>query len=735
MPRRSASWLLGASLALLLPVAGLSQNQKKVPDVPEVVDVKLRGVENVDQEELIESIYTDESHCKSLVFKLICPLSKAKYFYERKYLNHDELKRDVLRIKVFYWKRGYREAQVDTIVTPRGRNKVAVLFHVTEGKPTIVSSLEVVQPEQKVLSGKEIERRVILGKNGPLNLLRLDSSKVFLESRLWDKGYADAIVDTSITLNDSAKTADVKININPRRKATVADIVIEGENRVDERTIGKSLTFKEKEIFQRSDMLASQRKLYESNLFKRAAIELPAQEDSAKIVVVTVQESPPREARLSAGFNTVDFFQVDGRFSHYNFTGGARQLQVQATIGNLLASSLNGKSIFSDVTGLVQSGDRARYLAPTYQASVEMRQPWFGSPQNELAVSTFAHRRSAPGIYVDRGYGTSATFTRELTLRAPASLNYRFEVTAVDAGDVYFCVNYGVCDSPTLSALRNYQRMSPLILTASLDRSDDPFSPRKGIRGKFDAEHASGFTGSNFRYNRSSGDGSFYYPMRKRGTLAGHLRLGWVRALSSTLSSTDATLEGNSDVLHPRKRFYAGGSRSVRGYGENQLGPRVLTIDPDVLRQKDSTCVSVLITQCSPEVSGLRDRDFEPRPLGGNIVAEVSTEFRFPIWQELFGAMFIDAGYVAQTINRDLPRSRVAITPGFGVRYKSLVGPIRIDLGINPRKTEKLPVVTEEIVNGERKLVTLSERRTYAPSGRGGLLNRLTLHLSIGEAY
>ena len=75
------------------------------------------------------------------------------------------------------------------------------------------------------------------------------------------------------------------------------------------------------ELFRRSELLRSQRALYESNLFKRAAIEIPRQGDSSKVVVVTVTEAPLREARLSAGFNTIDFFQVEGRFTHYNFLG------------------------------------------------------------------------------------------------------------------------------------------------------------------------------------------------------------------------------------------------------------------------------------------------------------------------------------------------------------------------------------------------------------------------------
>jgi len=114
-------------------------------------------------------------------------------------------------------------------------------------------------------------------------------------------------------------------------------------------------------------------------------------------------------------------------------------------------------------------------------------------------------------------------------------------------------------------------------------------------------------------------------------------------------------------------------------------------------------------------------------------VLEGSIETRFPVWRAPSGAAFLDAGIVTQKINRDLPRRRGAITPGFGVRYQSPVGPIRADIGINPGTTEMLPVVTESIVNGQRKLVTLDKRRTYDPGKK--ILDRLVLHLSIGEAF
>jgi len=384
------------------------------------------------------------------------------------------------------------------------------------------------------------------------------------------------------------------------------------------------------------------------------------------------------------------------------------------------------------------TSDLARYFVPTYNASIDLRQPWFGSPRNELALSLFTHRRSAPGIYIDRGYGTSLTFTRDVAERAPASLNYRFEISKVDAGDVYFCINYGVCDLPTLNALRGNQKLSPLTISSTIDRTNDPFSPNTGYRANGSVEHASAFTASDFRYNRATVDGAAFYKLRTRGAIGAHARIGWVNALGSTAQAVGVSLGSDDGILHPRKRFYAGGSHSVRGYGENQLGPRVLTVPIGVLQAHDSLNVACTsgtdVTSCNPN-AGLLDRDFEPRPLGGNFVLEGSVEARFPVWQQLFGAVFVDAGMVKQKTSPDLPKSRAAITPGFGFRYRSPVGPIRADIGINPGGSETLPVVTENIVNGQRTLVTLQQRRVYSPTQGGGILNRMMLHLSIGEAF
>ena len=766
-PRLPLPALAAALLALAAGGAGAQDRDDDPREAPEVRRLEIKGVKAVEKGDLEESISTDASGCRSLLLKPICAVSKAKYFYEREYLDHRELRLDVLRIKVFYWKRGYRETQVDTTVTRLGDEKVEVRFDIREGPPTVVAALRVA-PEDGPLSERDRRRLVSVRAGQPLNLLALDSSRARLRNALWDRGFGDADVSVETRVVDSARAAVVLLVVEPKRPTTVGSISINGNEAVSERTIRNSLTFRTGDLFRRSDVLRSQRNLYESGLFKRAALDTVITgddattlegdsiagaaagdgADSVKAVVVRVEEAPLREARVSTGFNTVDFVQTEGRFSHYNFLGGARRLDVQAAIGNLLAEQLNGRGIFRDA--LSNEDDRSRFLAPTWQASVSLRQRWFGAPENTIAGNIFAHRRAAPGVYVDRGVGASATFTRELSERAPVSATYRFEVTRVEAGDVYFCVNYGVCEVETIGALRDRQRLSPLVINASLNRTNDPLAPSRGYLAQATLEHASGYTASDFRYNRAFLEGSYYFRLGRGNVLATRLRAGWVNALESTELAVGAA------ALHPRKRYYAGGSQSVRGFGENQLGPRVLTIPAERLRgQAGEYCpVATPIADCDPNASFVNDEgetvqlpseNFTPRPTGGSRLLEGSVEYRFPVWGErLLGAVFVDAGVVSgATVGQaggdegidlsEFVRGDAAVTPGVGVRYRSPIGHIRVDVGYRPRTEEELTVISEELGGGNRRLVRLDQQRRIVIGEK--FLDRLTLHLSIGEAF
>jgi outer membrane protein insertion porin family len=739
---RSARVVLAVLLCALAAPRALAQDAQQ-RESPEVRKLRILGAEQVDKTDLSKSISTRPSRCKNFIYQIFCVFSKSPTFVDKFYLDREELRRDVLRIKVYYWKRGFRETEVDTSVTRNG-NGVTVTFGIHEGPPTIVSALRI-DYDTALISPKRLRRLTTLEPTEPLNLLTLDSMRLGFQSEMWNKGYGDAIVDTAVSVNEEQRRAAVFLRVFPNWPTKVGDIVVRGNRRVDTRTILNTLLVKPGAPYRRDDVLESQRSLYESQLFRLASI-LPPTGDSIKNLEVQVVEAPLREAHVGGGVTNSDFVSVEGQYTSYNLFGGARRLDVTATVANLAAYTLNGKGPFRDVVpdelGLA---DERAFLQPTWAASVDLRQPAFlRRPANQASIGVFAHRTSSPGVYIDRGYGAGLTFTRQITTRAPASLNYRFELSRVEAGDIYFCVNYGVCDTTTIGTLRSHQRLSPMSITAFVDRSDQPFNPTRGYVARIDMEYASRATLSNYQYNRAFFDAAAYWhPSGRLSVLAGHLRVGYVHPLGTTHGDT---------VIHPRKRFYSGGSMSVRGYGENQLGPRVLTIDADSLRfgidskTKDTTvtCPRVIpITQCDPNIAG-KDSRFQPRPVGGTSLLEGSVEFRFPLQApKLFGAVFVDAGIVGESRLgsfgdvrnfADLIGVTAAITPGFGIRYNSPVGPIRVDFGYQPPLHEDLIVVTSEIRNGREVLVPLDKTRLFGLDKKT-LLSRLVLHFSIGQAY
>ncbi|MEP7086251.1 MAG: POTRA domain-containing protein, partial [Gemmatimonadota bacterium] len=344
---------------------------------------------------------TRASGCRSMLLKPFCLLTKSHLVYETRTLDHIELARDVIRIKVYYYKRGYRETAVDTTVT-RARahsNHVRVTFKITEGLPVMVDSIVVLRPSDTVLTNKEVAHAVLMHAGHPLNLVDLDTSHVRLRDVLWNKGYADAIISDTIQVHDSARTAEVTIKVDPRWVATVESVTVHGDSILPPTIVRRMITLKPGNIYKRDNVIESQQALYSSNLFRRATIVLPPRGDSAKRIDINVNEARLHAVKLSAGFNTVDFVQTEGKYTDYNFFGNARRLDLHLVLSNLLAPALNGTGIFRDVladNGLPGDSSKA-YLKPNFQASIDVTQRWFGDPRNTVGLGLFAHRTSAPG--------------------------------------------------------------------------------------------------------------------------------------------------------------------------------------------------------------------------------------------------------------------------------------------------------------------------------------------------
>ena len=744
--RRSLSSLrlIGMAVASTVATSTARAQSDTTGGSPLIMEVALRGVLSVDINELRAGLVTKGLTCKSPLYLPICWLSRSPVFTARHHLDALEFRRDVLRIRLFYWQRGWRDVAV-VARTERAGPGVRAIFDIEEKEPTLIQSLRVTQADS-VLPQQAIDRSVQLEAGDPLNLIAMDSTILLLRDELWERGHAAAeiVLDTS-QVSETSNGGPVSITIDPGPLVFVDSVEVVGNEKVSDETIHRLLTFKPGDLFKRSAVLGSQQNLYLSNLFTELDIETPATGDSLRMVRIRVVEANLNRLDLAAGVTTADFGQVDADFSRYNFFGSARRLSLRTTLSNLLASSLNGQGIFYDVTDGATDDSRDAFLKPTWSLSAGITQPWFFSIHNQLGISVFAHRRTVPGIAVERGHGASLAFTRDFGRRTNSTLGYTYEVSRVDASDVYFCVSFGVCLTSLINVLADGHILSPIASVTQFDVTNDPFTPNRGYRARIDVEHASSFTASDFRYNRAEVTASTYRGLSRTSVLAGRVRVGWVGAGRGTNAALGIPI-GEERVIHPRKRFYAGGSLSVRGFGERQLGPRVLTVSPTALTDTAlaAPCTSAQLQDgsCNPNIAGLEAAAFQPQPLGGTAVAEFSIEYRFQLWpvHGISGALFLDGAVIGTNQLTDLLGATTAVTPGFGIRMETPVGPVRLDLGVRPTLVENLPVVTQVSTPNGPELVTLNTARRYDPlDTRGGflsqVLSRLRLHLAIGPPF
>jgi outer membrane protein assembly factor BamA len=187
------------------------------------------------------------------------------------------------------------------------------------------------------------------------------------------------------------------------------------------------------------------------------------------------------------------------------------------------------------------------------------------------------------------------------------------------------------------------------------DRRDDPVEPHRGIYNTLDFGVAHRVLGSQRNFVRFLARNATYHPIGKKFVLA-----------RSTGAGDIFTFNYSGDPLAAiplAERFFGGGGSSHRGFPENQAGPRDLT-------------------------TGF--------PIGGTALFFNQTELRFPlIGDNIGGVLFHDMGNIYSSLSKFSFRVHqrdeqdfdyMVHAVGFGVRYRTPIGPFRIDLAysVNP---------------------------------------------------
>ena len=725
----------------------------------EIASVRFHGNQLFPDDSLARAIVTRESECRSAVLSPFCVFG-ADFAVQRFYLNDSQIPIDGNRLVAWYRVRGFREAIIEPPVVDTLDGRAHVSFTVVEGLPVVVDSIGVLGVEG--LGGEGLLEDLPLQLGDRMSLYALDATRDALERRLQNRGYAYAeVLIRSMLPADAPYSSAVTFDVDLGPLSEYGLITIANNQNLSESTILRTAQIQTGRLFRRDQLLESQTRLFGLDIVSSARVEpfdipiaewelrrrdLSASPDSVIPVTLRVQEGDQYRLRYGAGWSTAECLDVESRGTARNFAGGGRILQLRGRVANLLAAD------FHDV--LCPSSGSGSFAELNWLAALDFAQPWIFSTRNSFVASVFSERQSLPDVFVRRAVGLDLALTRAIGPQTPLTISYRPELSRLDAADVLFCTGFLVCTPDDIEILESSNWLAPLGINFTRLLANNPLNPTRGYNLVVDIEHAAFWTGSNFRYDRVVAEGT-WYASQGSGVLAARVRGGWVGA--GPFSEFVGAGVG-VDVVHPQKRFYAGGANSVRGFAQSRLGPRVLTVDPNQLldeRSKGGACTPEQVIELSCDAMGLQEGRFMPRPTGGTRVLEANLEVRFRLGSRLQGVTFVDAGQLwGATEAVDL--GDLEVTPGAGVRFLSPIGPLRVDVAYRFRGGEALSVVTSQLrpfadgqdeledqilVGGERlpfvrsnELAVLGPRVLFGESSALSL-RRFQLHIAIGQAF
>lgn len=311
--------------------------------------------------------------------------------------------------------------------------------------------------------------------------------------------------------------------------------------------------------------------------------------------------------------------------------------------GLIIGASYRDRNLFGYGRPLTTS---AEYSSRGYKGEILWEDRYLFDTDYELKARLYSLTFDFEG-YSKLEFGTRLDLARQWTkqYRAGAVFMARHvEVTSADIADEFL--------GPT-----TYQ-VNSIGFTQRLDLRKSPLVAPRGLVIDNTFDYASNAVGSDIDFVRSTARVSYYLPFApEKKTIdvnpdAEADESGWNRWFRQTQLAFGArvgVIQGISGSEIPiDERFFNGGGTTVRSFAERDLGPH------------DGG-----------------------DPIGGEFFSVYNIEYTFPIWGEISGAVFIDAGNLL-TSAEDIGFADMRYGVGLGLRYKLPIGPLRLDYGVNP---------------------------------------------------
>jgi outer membrane protein insertion porin family len=472
--------------------------------------------------------------------KRIRHLIKTRYawFFNPGVLKEEVLKEDMTRIKVFYERAGFSDAEADYEIKPDEKKPylLYVFIKIKEGKKYLVGNINI--EGNRDISKDEILfklKEAVPGKPFSQEALKQDIMEI--QGLYFDRGYIMAQINDVTALNPYTGRIDITYSVIENEVVYVDKIKVRGNTKTKDMVVRRELRIYPGDKFDGQKLRRSKERLQNLGYFYEVSYDT---QDTAtankKDLIVDVKESKTGALSFGGGYSTVDqfvgFLEVEQKnFDWKNFpyfTGAGQNLKARVSMGT------------------INSG---------YDLS--FTEPWFLGTPLSFGFDGYRHTREKES---DIGYGYGEEITggalrlgREITEYVRADFTYRYDILEIS----------DVNEDATIDLKREEGRnkISSVELMLTFDSRDNKFDTRRGNVFSASMQYAGGELGGTKDFWKFLGRASHYLPLFKGSVLEFRARAG----------IADATRDSTYIPIY--ERFFAGGAYTIRGYQERSIGP------------------------------------------------------------------------------------------------------------------------------------------------------------------
>jgi len=596
------------------------------------------------------------------------------------------LRRDEQSIESLYQSNGFRDVEVTHEVEGAYQGKpdrLAVFITIHEGPQYFIHHLEI-QGAVK-LPAAQLSSQLSSVEGQPFSEYNVAIDRDAILQEYSTRGFPNATFEWSSKPASEPHQIDLTYVIHEGQQEFVRDILISGLRTTRRSLVESKMLLKPGDPLSPTAMRDTQRDLYDLGVFARVdtAIQNPDGATSEKYVLYDMEEA--RKYSIATGFGA-EFARIGGCSNCLEAPQGQTGFAPDFTldVSRLNLWGLGHSLSFRGRVSTLEQRALINYTAPRVRGKDTLTLSFTTLYDNSKDVRTFTAQREESSVQLSERLSKSITFL----------YRYTYRHVTVDQSTLKI--------SPYLIPLFSQpDRVGEVAWSMVQDRRDDPIDSHKGIYNTLDIAAAPRAFGSQITFGRFLGRNATYHPIGKKYVLARATTFGIVHPLHNVADTLTA--------IPLAEHFFSGGATSERGFPDLQAGPR----DP---------------------TTGF--------PLGGTALLMNQTELRFPLLGEnISGVLFHDMGNVYSSPSNisfrasqhglgDFDYMNQAV--GFGVRYRTPIGPVRLDLAysINPPRFIGFSGSFSDLLNAGQNPCQTEPTRCVAQS-----LSHFQFFFSIGQTF